>query len=301
MADTVAVVVPVHDNAGTLPALHEGLTGAMAVLGRPWVVLYVDDASTDASWRWVRDQAATDAHVAGIRLATNVGQTRAVATGIAVAVATTSPGVVATIDADLDYDPGQLPELLDALAGPRAVAAGVRTVRTGSSAAQVAASAAFNLTLRVATGYRLGDVGCGYIAMSAAVAADVGSAGARRLAIRPLLSDLAGTVAQVPVTYRTRSGGGTGWRARVAIATEVLAVGRGPAGALAAVAVAALVRAGPRRRRPGPVVLAALATATSAALTRRHRVLVATAAGPLAEVAEAVGAGQGDGGVGAPG
>jgi len=99
-AAPVVAMVPVHDEADTIGAVVSRLP--RRVEGRDVVALVVDDGSTDGSGRL----AAT----AGARVVTqphNLGLGAAVRRGLAEASAL-HPAAVVYLDADLEYDPGEL-------------------------------------------------------------------------------------------------------------------------------------------------------------------------------------------------
>lgn len=284
--DHIAVVVPVFDDRDTLDELHARLATALDEIGRPYRLLYVHDAGAPTSWSWIRDRASTDRAVRGLRLARNVGQTRAICVGFE-EVATA--GIVATIDADLDFEPEALPELVAAVEAGADLAAGIRFERSDQPISRSVASRAFNLALRVLAGYRLGDAGCGYFAMTGALTRKLPSAGHRRLAIRPLIADLADNTTVVPVRYRSRPGSGISSLRRARIAFEVLAVDARPgailAGAGLGASAIASVTCGPRLRwLPG-----ALLTGAGVTLVTRHVRLRRSGRGSLGAVAERVG------------
>ena len=280
----IAVVVPVYDNEDALDELHRRLTAPLEAMGHPYTVTYVDDAGRDGSWAWIQATAAADPHVRGLRLARNVGQTRAICVGFEEVA---DARVVATIDADLDFDPADLPLLVEPVLAGADLAAGVRVERTDRWLARLWPSVAFNLAMRAGTGYRLGDVGCGYFAMSGALTRQIPGGQHRRLAIRPLLAELAGPTVTVPVRYRSRPGAGLSSARRLDTALEVLAVHPRPR--LLAGAAAALLAAAGVRRWPPLLVPAAGFGALAFSLARRHRAIRAGAQGPLGDVAERVG------------
>lgn len=107
---TVAVVVPVHGNEATLPALADRIEAALE--GRPWRLRLVVDASPDGSLAVARTLAARDGRIAVTDLPANVGQHRALARGLA-----DEPGASAwaCLDADLQDPPEALAGLLDRL------------------------------------------------------------------------------------------------------------------------------------------------------------------------------------------
>ncbi len=106
----VAVVVPVYGNAATLRPLAGRLAAALA--GRDWRLRLVVDASPDDSLRVATELASGDPRVAVTGLAVNVGQHRALATGLAAEDA----DVWVCLDADLQDPPEAVPLLLDRLA-----------------------------------------------------------------------------------------------------------------------------------------------------------------------------------------
>lgn len=119
----VSVVVPVYRNAATLEALHDRLRRVFEAHGLTYELLFVDDACPEGSRRVIEALAERDGRVAGLILGRNVGQHRAVLTGLAHA-----RGRRAVImDADLQDPPEAIPALLARLdTGPAAVFAGRR-------------------------------------------------------------------------------------------------------------------------------------------------------------------------------
>ncbi len=104
-----AVVVPVYGNEATLRPLAARLAAALD--GRDWRLRLVVDASPDGSLAVARELAA-DPRVAVTALAANVGQHRALATGLAAEDA----DAWVCLDADLQDPPEAVPALLDRLA-----------------------------------------------------------------------------------------------------------------------------------------------------------------------------------------
>jgi SAM-dependent methyltransferase len=111
-AREVSVVVPVYDNAATLPALHARLVAALG--DRLLEAIYVDDASRDDSAAVLRALASRDPRAVVVERPTNGGQHRALLDGLARA----SGAWVVCLDADLQDPPEALPALLVRAAGP---------------------------------------------------------------------------------------------------------------------------------------------------------------------------------------
>ena len=106
----VAVVAPVYGNEETLRPLAGRLAAALA--GRDWRLRLVVDASPDGSLAVARELAAGEPRVAVTALEVNVGQHRALATGLAAEDA----DAWVCLDADLQDPPEAVPALLDRLA-----------------------------------------------------------------------------------------------------------------------------------------------------------------------------------------
>lgn len=104
----VSVIIPVYRNAPTLAELSQRLITALAPTGLSFEILFVDDHSPDHAALELRSLAANDPRIAAIRLASNVGQNRAVLVGLQ----WRRGRLVAILDADLQDPPEALPALL---------------------------------------------------------------------------------------------------------------------------------------------------------------------------------------------
>jgi glycosyltransferase involved in cell wall biosynthesis len=149
MGPQVSIVVPVYRNAETVAELHRRLVRAVA---DRWTleIVFVVDACPAGSLGELRPLADADERVAVVALSANVGQNRAVLTGLRYA----RGEAVVVMDADLQDSPEAVPLLLDALGGGvDAVFAG----RRGSyqSASRMAATRVFRWALHRLSGRRL--------------------------------------------------------------------------------------------------------------------------------------------------
>jgi glycosyltransferase involved in cell wall biosynthesis len=152
----ISVVVPVLDEAESLPQLADELRAVSSEHGLDIEVVLVDDGSTDGTWQVIRDLAAGDPRFRGIRLRRNFGKAPALAAGFAAA----GGAVVVTMDGDLQDDPAEVPKLLAALDSGYDTVSGWKRVRHDPWH-KVWPSRAFNLVVSWLTGVRLHDVNCG--------------------------------------------------------------------------------------------------------------------------------------------
>jgi len=126
---TYSIVVPVFNEAESLPELHRRLTTVMEKLGEPWELILVNDGSSDASPTVMRDLAARDPHVRVLRFARNFGHQIAVTAGL-----DASKGrAVIVIDADLQDPPEVIPDLVAKWKEGFELVYGVRRGREGET------------------------------------------------------------------------------------------------------------------------------------------------------------------------
>jgi dolichol-phosphate mannosyltransferase len=108
---TVSVVIPVYNEQDSLPHLTQGLSSVMNGLGKPYEIIFVNDASTDKSLHVLKKLDSQHAHLRIISFAQNCGQSAAFDAGFKLS----RGDVVVTMDADLQYDPRDIPRLLEKL------------------------------------------------------------------------------------------------------------------------------------------------------------------------------------------
>lgn len=103
----ISVVVPLYNEAESLPELEAWIARVMAENGFSYEVIFVDDGSTDGSWSVIRGLADKNPAVRGVRFRRNYGKSPALNTGFACV----RGDVVITMDADLQDSPDEIPEL----------------------------------------------------------------------------------------------------------------------------------------------------------------------------------------------
>ena len=103
----ISIVVPLYNEAESLPELQTWIERVMAANGFTYEVIYVNDGSTDGSWEVIRSLAASNPAVKGVAFRRNYGKSPALNTGFRKA----QGDVVITMDADLQDSPDEIPEL----------------------------------------------------------------------------------------------------------------------------------------------------------------------------------------------
>lgn len=153
----ISIVVPVHDEAGAAGPLAREIAGVFA--GRAFEMIFVDDASRDATLAELRALSGELPSLRVLSHASNAGQSRAVRTGVLAA----RGAIVVTMDGDGQNPPIDAPRLVDALrAAPDEVAlVGGRRVRRQDSEAKRNASLWANRIRKSLLDDDADDTGCG--------------------------------------------------------------------------------------------------------------------------------------------
>ncbi len=160
-APWLSVVVPFRDEAPSLEDLHAELCVALDPLDRPLEMIFVDDASRDDGPALVEGLAAGDPRIRLLRVTPHAGQSAALEAGFRAA----RGEVIATLDADGQNDPADLPALLAALPGADCVC-GVRVDRRDPWSTRVASRIANRVRSRL-LGDGVSDIGCSLRVMRA--------------------------------------------------------------------------------------------------------------------------------------
>jgi undecaprenyl-phosphate 4-deoxy-4-formamido-L-arabinose transferase len=105
----ISVVVPVFESRESVRVLADRVRSALSLVGLPFEMVMVDDASTDGSWDVINALAGGTDWIRGIRLSRNCGQHNALLCGIRAA----RYDVTVTIDDDLQNPPEEIHRLLE--------------------------------------------------------------------------------------------------------------------------------------------------------------------------------------------
>ncbi len=154
---SVSIVIPVFNEADSLPYLHEALLKAFGDLTMHWEVVYVDDGSADRSLA-VLEELASQApeHTCVVVLRRNFGQTAAIAAGIDYA----QGDIIVLMDADLQNDPSDIPMMVKRIEEGYDVVSGWRVQRQDKFLTRTLPSRIANGLISRVTGVHLHDYGC---------------------------------------------------------------------------------------------------------------------------------------------
>lgn len=153
----ISVVVPLLNERESIPVLVDRLHAVLGAMGLRYEVILVDDGSSDGSWAEIARASAADPRVKGIRFGRNYGKSPALNEGFIAA----QGEVVITMDADLQDDPDELPELhrmirvegFDLVSGWKK--------KRHDPLSKTLPTKLFNWTTRRVSGVKLHDFNCG--------------------------------------------------------------------------------------------------------------------------------------------
>lgn len=112
LSHRLSIVVPMYNEEDNVEPMLRAIHNALKSYAYPWELIVVDDGSTDATARLLKEEIATyGSHVRVACLQRNFGQTAAMQAGIDLA----RGDIIATMDGDLQNDPSDIPRMVDRL------------------------------------------------------------------------------------------------------------------------------------------------------------------------------------------
>jgi len=154
----ISIVIPLLNEEESLAELYQWLTKVLTVNRFSYEIIFVDDGSTDGSWRVIMQLAEKDAQVRGIRFLRNYGKSQALHAGFKAA----EGEVVITMDADLQDSPDEIPALYEMIIKDNYdLVSGWKKKRYDSVLAKNLPSKLFNWAARKTSGLTLHDFNCG--------------------------------------------------------------------------------------------------------------------------------------------
>lgn len=155
----ISIIVPLFNEEESLPKLYEWIERVMRENKFSYEVIFVNDGSTDGSWRVIEQlNAQNDSAVHGICFRRNYGKSAALYCGFRAA----KGDVVITMDADLQDSPDEIPELYRMITEDGYdLVSGWKQKRYDNKFTKNLPSKLFNATARRVTGIQLHDMNCG--------------------------------------------------------------------------------------------------------------------------------------------
>ena len=203
----ISVVIPLLNEQESLVELHDWIANVMQSNRFSYEILFIDDGSTDGSWDTIQKLSRKNGNVKGIRFLRNFGKSQALHAGFEKA----QGEVVITMDADLQDNPEEIPELYEMIVNHRFdLVSGWKKKRYDSVISKNLPSKLFNWAARKTSGVRLHDFNCGLKAYNSNVVKNIDVNGEMHRYI-PVLAKNAGfsNISEKVVLHQARKYGTT--------------------------------------------------------------------------------------------
>ena len=154
----LSIVIPLLNEQNSLEELTSSISTVVKALRLEFEIILIDDGSTDNSWKIISEICSNNQNVKGIRFLKNFGKSQALSAGFKAC----NGDVVVTMDADLQDDPNEIPELYKKVKEEKFdLVSGWKKVRYDSIIFKNFPSKIFNWAARITSGIKLNDFNCG--------------------------------------------------------------------------------------------------------------------------------------------
>lgn len=200
----VSVLVPLYNEEESLSKLTKQIGDTFEKITPDYEIFFIDDGSNDKSLKVIKDLARTNNKIRYISFRKNYGKSAALNVGFK----NVSGDVVITMDADLQDDPAEIPNLLAELQKGFDLVSGWKKQRHDPFIKKYS-SRFFNYVTKVMSGIKIHDFNCGLKAYRKSVVKNVSVQGELHRYI-PVLADWKGyKISEVAVKHHPRRYGKT--------------------------------------------------------------------------------------------
>lgn len=205
----LSFIIPAKNEAESIEVLYKELLEVAKQVGKSYEIIFVDDGSTDDTFKVMQQVEQKDKDVRVIRLRGNFGKSAALQVGFDQA----KGEVVFTLDADLQDNPKEIPAFLKKIEEGYDLVSGWKKSRHDPSVGKVIPSRIINLLTRKLTGIKIHDTNCGFKAYRREVIENLNLYGELYRFIPILAAKQNFRVGEVVVEHRARKYGKTkfGW------------------------------------------------------------------------------------------
>ncbi|BDW91228.1 glycosyltransferase [Muricauda ruestringensis] len=203
----ISIVIPLLNEQESLIELHDWIVQVMQSNHFSYEIIFIDDGSTDGSWKTISELSEQNKNVKGIRFLKNFGKSQALHAGFKA----TAGDVVITMDADLQDNPEEIPDMYRMITQEgRHVVSGWKKKRYDSVITKNIPSKLFNWAARKTSGVKLHDFNCGLKAFNQNVVKTIEVSGEMHRYI-PVLAKNAGfsDITEKVVQHQARKYGST--------------------------------------------------------------------------------------------
>ncbi len=198
----LSVVVPLYNEWQNVEALFYKIDTELQKLFLAYEVIFVDDGSTDITWKVIEKLKKSNPKLRSIKLRRNYGQTSAMVAGFDYATG----NIIITLDGDMQNDPSDIPSLLEKLDEGNDIVSGWRKNRKDNFS-RVFPSRIANAIISLTTGVKLNDYGCTLKAYRSECIKPLNAYGEMHRFLPALASLTGARVTEIPVKHHPRKYG----------------------------------------------------------------------------------------------
>lgn len=198
----LSIIIPAMNEQDSLRQLFDEIKAVAETAVESYEVIFIDDGSTDDTWNVITELTDESEHVSGIRFRRNFAKAAALTAGMRAA----RGDLILMMDADLQDDPAEIPEMLKLIESGYDVVNGWKTRRLDPWH-KVYPSRVFNGLVSFLTGLKLHDHNCGLKMFRAEVASEIRIYGELHRFIPVLAHSRGFKVTEMGVNHRARQHG----------------------------------------------------------------------------------------------
>ncbi len=199
----ISIVIPVFNEKESIPDLYLEIIENVSSYGK-WEIIFIDDGSSDGSKDKINDIISKDSKVKLISFYRNFGKSAALSEGFK----HSKGDIIITMDADLQDDPAEIPNLINKINEGFDLVSGWKKVRHDPWT-KTLPSKIFNFVTRILTGVKIHDFNCGLKAYRSSVIKTIEIFGGRHRYIPALAGQKNFFVSEIVVNHRARKFGAT--------------------------------------------------------------------------------------------
>ena len=199
----ISVIIPVFNEQESIKELYMQISAALKNQ-KKYEIIFINDGSSDKSEKAIIDLSNEDKRVKLISFYRNFGKSAALSEGFKYA----SGEIIITMDADLQDDPNEIPNLINKLDEGYDLVSGWKQKRYDPWT-KTFPSKIFNFVTRVLTGVKIHDFNCGLKAYRSSVIKSIEVFGGRHRYIPALAGQMNFSVSEIVVNHRPRIYGET--------------------------------------------------------------------------------------------
>ena len=199
----ISVIIPVFNEEENIESLYAELKESLNSLKKDYEIIFVDDGSTDKTPALLHKICREDRKVKTVVFRRNFGQTAAISAGFDYA----DGKIIVTLDADLQNDPKDIPQLISKIEEGFDVVSGWRAERKDPFFSRRLPSRISNWLISLFTGVKLHDYGCTLKAYRREIAKDIKLYGEMHRFLPALASWVGASISEVKVSHHPRKYG----------------------------------------------------------------------------------------------